>query len=637
LDTEKVTRLEMIAHKVRSLSFRTILMAGSGHLGGCSSSTELMVALYFGGVLEYDPLNPRHPGRDRVVVRGHLGPLRYSLFSLLGWVDKAELATYRSLGSRLQGHESMDMLPGIDITPSGMLGMVLSYGVGAAISFKKQCISATTWVFLGDGEEQEGNVSEAARHAANLGLDNLVCIIDCNRKQLSQPTKDVDGASDLRKIWEGYGWQVDEIDDGNSICQIMAALEKPRSSNRPTLYIAHTVKGKGLRDSEGHPSGYHTISTCSKEIVQEAIDDEEARICPLTTGSLSKIITDCLTGITRPTELPSATNSIRIEFRLERTNVPEDGLVEYFSLLTSHFRDSDFRLYIMTADVTVKKLAHACGFDQPHIVYIDPGIREQHLLAMAHGIAVSDPSSRIIIVENDSFLFRAIDQLNAISQAGSGMIVVGSDSGLCEARNGPTHQTTGQPGAMLNMPGLTFLEPADVIDLESCLNWALSEYPGPVYIRLHNSRVDVLPVLNEKRGLVSYPVFEPQNQVQLVVVASGLPVGEAVKLASIKDQEGIGIRVISVINPKGLGNDFAEQLVENIPVLTVYNGNPNILQSAVAKAVMENAGPKPQIILGHGFYLGTSGKLEDLLSHFRLDSAGIAIEINRRFGDLPLL
>jgi transketolase len=181
--------------------------AASGHLGGSLSSLELMSTLYLGGHLRYDLDDPKHPQRDRVLMRGHLGPLRYPLFSLLGWVDDAELATYRRLGSRLHGHESMQHLPGVDITPSGSLGMVLSYGVGAALVSKNKPHPFTTYVFLGDGEEQEGNVSEAARFAANRGLGNLVCVLDQNGKQYSRPISDLNSQSDVAQTWRGYGWE----------------------------------------------------------------------------------------------------------------------------------------------------------------------------------------------------------------------------------------------------------------------------------------------------------------------------------------------------------------------------------------------------------------------------------------------
>ena len=179
------SQLEELCKEVRADMFNLIKNSKSGHLGGCSSSTEMMVSLYFAGLLNYDVKNPFDEKRDNVLVRGHLGPLRYKIFSMLGWVDEKELKNYRKLGSILQGHESMDLVPGVDITPSGSLGMLLSYGVGSAISSKTQKKDSKTYVFLGDGEEQEGNVSEAARHASKLGLDNLICIIDKNKNYIN--------------------------------------------------------------------------------------------------------------------------------------------------------------------------------------------------------------------------------------------------------------------------------------------------------------------------------------------------------------------------------------------------------------------------------------------------------------------
>lgn len=286
--SKEIKEIQLICHEVRRRVLKTILSAGSGHIGGSLSSLELMVTLYFGGILRFDPSNPQHPYRDRVLVRGHLGPLRYSLFSILGWVTEEELATYRSLGSRLQGHESMEHIPGVDITPSGMLGMLLSYGIGSAIALKEQRIPVTVWVFLGDGEEQEGSVSEAARYASNIHLTNLVCVMDRNKKQLSQPTSEVDGGADVATIWKGYGWSVCQIRDGHSIVEILRVLRKDRATDRPTLFIANTIKSKGLKGAEEHPSGYHTISTCPKSYIVEEIAKEEKFLESVTSEEFKK-------------------------------------------------------------------------------------------------------------------------------------------------------------------------------------------------------------------------------------------------------------------------------------------------------------------------------------------------------------
>lgn len=629
---QRIKNLELISRKVRLSTLTTILSAGSGHLGGSLSSNELMVALYFGGILKYDSSNPDHPCRDRVLVRGHLGPLRYSIFSLLGWIDESELDGYRSLGSRLQGHEMMELMPGVDITPSGMLGMSLSFSTGAAKALLEQNIAANVWSLLGDGEEQEGNIGEAARHASNLNLGNLICVLDKNKKQLSQPTKDVDGASDVVKIWQGYGWNVKEIFDGHSFKEILTVFNEPRPSDRPTLIITHTVKGNGLFEAEDKISGYHTLSACPKDYVRQAIEVEKKFLANISQQDFQKIIFDQLKETEKPADLKNSIQSFNFDLTVEPTRDIEEGLLGYLNKLCSSFKSTpDSRLYIMTGDVTTRDLARACGFYEPHVRYIDTGIREQHLLGMAHGISVTDPNSRIVIVEGDPFIFRAADQINAISQAKSKMIIIGADSGICEARNGSTHQTASQPGAFLNMSGLTMLEPADTIDLTSCLNWALTDYSGPIYLRLHSAIADVISVVEYRRNIFAYTAYEPKSKPELVIVASGLTVDPAIKVAQRLEITGHDIKVINVVNPKELNDSFIGLFEDDVPVLTIYNGNPHVLQSAVTVALMEYCSPRPSIVLGHGFTIGTSGTFEDVSKYFQFDADGIEKVIRERF------
>ncbi len=638
----EIKELELICHEVRRRMFSTIFQAGRGHIGGCSSSVELMTCLYFGGILRFDPKNPRNPSRDRVLVRGHIAPLRYSIFSLLGWIEQRELTTYLSLGSRLQGHESMEHLPGVDITPSGMLGMTLSYGVGASIALKRQGVPATTWVFLGDGEEQEGNVGEAARYASHTHLSNVLCIMDRNQKQLAQPTSAVDSKSNQSTIWKGYGWSVKEIQNGHSVAEIMEVLRSEREIDKPTIFIANTTKGRGLEGADKHRSGYHTIRVCPKNYVTEAITKEEKFLANVKTGALQEAISGKIKQIPLPiisagVEENGSPDLFKVEFAPKVVDVFEDGLVHYLQQFTTLLKEHpEIRFYVLTADVTVKELSDRCGFNQPHVSYLDVGIREQHLVAMAHGISVTDSGSRIFIAGGDPFLFRATDQMHAISQANSKMVIMGSDSGICEIHNGATHQTTGQSGALLNMPGMTLLEPADTIDLVSCLNWAFTVYPGPVYLRLHSGMVNPLSVESSQRNLRAYVAYQPKHKIKLVIVACGLPTEGAVGAARNCDERGLGIKVINVINMKELDHSFVELLEDGVPVLTVYNGNPFVLQSAIAKTAMEYEGPRPSVIHGHGFLAGTTGRLSELIRHFRLDAEGIEKTAKERFPQIGL-
>lgn len=626
----EVRELQAICNEVRCRAFKTVLKAQSGHIGGPSSSVEIMVSLYFGGILRFDPSNPQHPCRDRVLVRGHLGPLRYSIFSLLGWVEENELGTYRTFGSRLQGHEVMGLCPGVDITPSGSLGMLLSYGTGAAVALKNQNLQSSVYVFLGDGEEQEGNVSEAARHAASLSLNNLVCIMDRNTKQLSRATEEIDRLSDVRKIWEGYGWCIKEIQNGHSVDEILHTLREERESKRPTLIIAHTYKGYGLKDAGHHPSGYHTVRSCPKEHVVKAIAEleEKSSFFSKQLGPLRRVVDsrlDQLPGLPDTVDA-TETNQAHLDICIPcpvGIDHFDEALAAYFRELVALFRGkTDMRLYVMTADWNNKAIVRECHLDRDWVRYIDVGIREQHLLAMAHGISVTDPASRIITIDGDFLVYRANDQLQAIAQAGSKMAIIGTDSGLCESQNGSTHQSTGQPGMLVNMPGLLMLEPADTVDLHNCLNGVLTEYSGPTYLRLHSTSVKRFST--PTRNTHAYTVYDPVNPCKITLAGAGLLVDRMISLAEKLDTvESLGVRVINVLDMEHLDYTFVELLEDDIPLLAVYNGNPFVLESAVAKAVLEQKKPRPSIIRGHGFTLGASGKLDQLLKHFHLDADGI--------------
>lgn len=639
----RVENLKLICNEVRRRMFSTILNAGSGHLGGSSSSVELMVSLYFGGVLRYDPVNPRNPDRDRVLVRGHLGPLRYSIFSLLGWVEEEELLTYRRLGSRLQGHEAMEAVPGVDITPSGSLGMLLSYGVGTAVALRSSGSDARVYVFLGDGEEQEGNVSEAARHAAHLRIRNLICILDKNTKQLSRPTGTADGATDPKRVWEGYGWQVQEIADGHSITQILDAFQSVERCDKSLLLIANTVKGFGIAGAETHFSGYHTIGVCTPELVKQAIQEQESIL--ITALGCERNFEDVLEKVTKKVPRPSCKEPVGVtkandKFSFKPTGDEQsvvDAFVTYLQQLTAQTETIKLlRLYVMTADLIQLDQVTLSGLDRPGVHYFDVGIREQHLLAMAHGISVTDSDSRVLINYGDAFLYRGSDQLHAAAQAGSRMIIIGDDGGLSGAKNGSTHQSSGQPGMLLTMPGVTFLEPADVEDFYNCLNWALNEYPrGPVYIRLHNAPIQTIPLpLGGSRNVRFFVTHEPAARLRAVIVSAGLATRGAVETARNLGSRGIGVRVVNIVNLKSLNHEFVRFLEDGLPVLTVYNGSAVVLQSIVAKAAMEYGAPRPSRIVGHGFDIGTSGKIDDLIRHFRLDGVGIEEVMQQRFPEI---
>lgn len=616
---------------IRKSVFETIINANSGHLGGNSSCVELLTCLYFGGILRFDPANPQDENRDRVLILGHKGPVRYKIFSLMGLFPESELKTYRQFGSMLQGHEDMHATPGVDITPSGSLGMILSYGVGNAIVAKEKGLNHKTFVFLGDGEEQEGNISEAARHAANLGLDNLVCILDKNDKQLSRPTNETDYGSDVKQIWKGYGWDILEIADGHNVEEIMEVYSKLENIQKPTFVIAHTIKGQGISGAEENFCGYHTLSVTPKDLALQALElstkEIESRDHEV---QQAKLIANQL--VSRPRKLGDLQEpriefpNINIEINPDDANNLDNSQGFYFKELKNIIEvDKRVKMYVITPDFIRKDLVEMANFEL-FTKFIDTGIREQHAISMAHGISVSDPMARIFVNFGDAFIYRAMDQLNAVAQGGSKMIIVGEHSGLTQEKNGKTHQTSGQPGALINMPGLVIKEPADVRDLFNVLNWAFTYNPGVVYARLH--RKNIFPLYRQDKDLKNiqhYVTHDPGKKPGLVIVSSGFTTHNSVKAAEILESKyNIPTRVVNVISPGELGEDFVNLLENDVPVLTVYNGFHKALQSVVSMAVMESTSIRPSVIGGHGFDFGTTGSINDLEKHYKLDDLGIA-------------
>lgn len=644
LALEDVVALRALAADLRKSAFELILAAKSGHLGASSSSAELLSTLYFGGILRFDREDPRHPERDRVLIRGHVGPLRYSLFSKIGWVAPEELRGYRTLGSRLHGHERMEDVPGVDITPSGSLGMLLSYGTGAALSARETKKDFVTFVFLGDGEEQEGNVSEAARHAAHLKLDNLVCIVDENGAQLGKSTRAVDGASKLSEIWSGYGWRVIEIPDGHDIAALhegLLASREPDEQGRPTLVIARTIKGNGIPGAEEHVCGYHTISSCNAELVQEGIAAAEREISRLQHNpeSLKAFVRSRLINATLPpsSTLPRLGKGFPDLDCASASDLLEAQILFFHELREMLVRDelTAARVYVLSADLFRTDELEQFGFHEP-VKYRDVGIREQHLFAMAHGLAVTDPEALIIIHSSEAFAYRAADQLNALAQGGSHVIVIGDDAGVSGGKNGATHQTSGQPGMVQSMPNVAFLEPADPADFLRVMRQALTTKGQPVYVRLHTAPTRALGVPEDLPAhAASYIAHEPTGDPDIVLVASGLPVFGSLDASTILAKSGVFVRVVNVINSKQLGEDFVQQLAPGKPVLCIYNGAPQILTHSVSAAVMASESPRPARIAGFGFEQGTTGSLPDLIRHFGFDGAGIAEHAKLLLPELP--
>jgi transketolase len=245
--------LQRKGNEIRGKALRAVHHAGAGHVGGVFSAADMLAALYF-ELLRVDPKRPAWPDRDRFILsKGHCAIGLYTTLALRGYFDVHELDTFDAIDSRLQGHPDMSKLPGLDMS-TGSLGQGLSPGVGMALGARMLGKSFRTWVMLGDGEIQEGQIWEAAFCAARYELDNLTAILDWNHLQQFgwagaagyNSIERRDPVDEPGAKWKSFGWNVVEC-NGHDVAEFLrASRAATEAKGKPSIVIAHTIKGKGV-------------------------------------------------------------------------------------------------------------------------------------------------------------------------------------------------------------------------------------------------------------------------------------------------------------------------------------------------------------------------------------------------------
>ncbi len=248
--------VELFAAEIRYEIARQMAKLGFGHVGGAMSMADLIAVLY-GKQMNYDPKEPKKEDRDYLVCsKGHAGPAIYAALALKGFFPMEALDTLNQGGTILPSHCDMNLTPGIDMT-TGSLGQGMSTAIGIALGNKMKSLKNTTYVILGDGELNEGQVWEGAMFAAAKKLDNIIAVVDWNKKQLDGWTKDVLDIGDIPSKWKSFGWNVLTI-DGHDLKIIDAAIEQCKATKgRPSVIVMDTVKGKGCSVAEKAASNHH--------------------------------------------------------------------------------------------------------------------------------------------------------------------------------------------------------------------------------------------------------------------------------------------------------------------------------------------------------------------------------------------
>ncbi len=273
MDAKTKLELQKTATQIRKGIITAVASAGSGHPGGSLSVTDIMTYLYF-KELRVDPKNPKNPNRDRFVLsKGHCTPCLYSTLANRGFFPVEDLKGFRQASSYLEGHPNMDKVPGVDMS-TGSLGQGISASVGMAIAGKLDKKDYRVYSVLGDGELEEGQVWEAAMAAAHYKLDNLTAFVDYNGLQIDGKITEVMNPEPITDKFRAFGWEVIDI-NAHDYDEIEKAIEKAKTvKDKPTMVVAHSIKGKGVSFMENQAS-WHGSAPKKEQADQAQLELDE--------------------------------------------------------------------------------------------------------------------------------------------------------------------------------------------------------------------------------------------------------------------------------------------------------------------------------------------------------------------------
>ena len=478
-----IEELEQAACLMRGYDLVALCAAGSGHSGGTLSMMEIVAALYL-KVANHDPDNPDWAGRDRIVwSAGHKAPALYLGLGFAGYFPIEDIVTLRKLYSPFQGHPHRLKLTGVEVS-SGSLGQGLSIAVGMAIAGKLDRSRHTVFCVMGDGEQQEGNIWEAAMEASHYKLDNLVGIIDRNRLQIDGWVKDVMNVEPLEERYRSFGWDVIEI-NGHDVTEVVGALNNAKSSpvaGKPTVIIANTVKGKGGSFME-NVAGWHGKAPSYEEMMKAL--DELGLKNVIAYDALLKKAANYQKEVDQA--LSAKTPSFAHDYWWNTTSqmkVKMEPTRKGFGQSLQKNGD-DERVVCLGLDISGSITISDFYTNNPERKnrWISMGIAEQSATAAATGLA-REGKLPVLGTYGTFAAARNLDQIRvSICYGDFNVLIAGAHGGVSVGPDGATHQALEDLFAMCGLPNMSVVVPCDAIETRKATDYLLLRHVGPKYIR----------------------------------------------------------------------------------------------------------------------------------------------------------
>jgi transketolase len=589
-----------LAQQLRVDSVRMTDAAGSGHPTSSMSAAEL-IAVLLDGHLRYDAENPRDLRNDHLILsKGHASPLYYAAWKAAGAIDDEELLTYRQLGSRLEGHPT-PVFPYADVA-TGSLGQGLPIGVGMALASRLQGMPLRIWVLCGDSEMAEGSIWEAVEHAGFAGLGQLTAIVDVNR--LGQTGETMHGW-DLNSFAErarDLDWAAVEI-DGHDVGAIEEAYAGAANlGQRPTMIVARTIKGKGVKAVEDEPGKHGKPLPDAAEAILELGGERDLRVeLPKPDGDPEPRRIEVPGG-----ELPSWE--------------PEEVATRraYGEALKAL---GDRRADVVALDGEVSNSTYSELFKKAHLDrYFEMYIAEQQMIAAAVGM--QRRRLRPFASTFAAFHTRAADFVRMAAVSRADICLSGSHAGVSIGEDGPSQMGLEDLALFRTIHGSTVLYPSDANQAAKLVE-LMADRRGVVYLRTHRGELPVVYDPDEEFEIGgSRTHLEEGGDVTLI--GAGVTLHESLAAAEALAREGISARVIDLYSVKPIDVDALEKAaVETGAIVTAEDHWPaGGLGEAVMAALAEH-GQRPLLRRLAVEIMPSSGKPEELLSAAHIDTEAI--------------
>jgi transketolase len=596
-------RWQELAQQLRVDSVRAAAAASSGHPTSSMSAADLMAVL-LDKYLRYDFDHPENPANDHLIFsKGHASPLVYSLFKAAGAISDEELLTFRKLGSRLEGHPT-PILPWVDVA-TGSLGQGLPIAVGVALAGKKlDRLPYRVWTVCGDSEMAEGSMWEAFEHASNAKLDNLTAIIDVNRLgQRGETMHGWDLDSYVRRA-EAYDWHAIAI-DGHDVEAIDAAYaEALEVEGRPTVIVARTIKGKGVKAVEDH-NGMHG----------KPLDDPAEAIAEL--GGERNLIVEV--AVREPAE-PHVFETSALELPRYELGAEVATRKAYGDALAAVGAADG---HVVALDGEVSNSTYSEIFRDAHPGrFFEMYIAEQQMVAAAVGLQVRDwkPFASTFA----AFLTRAYDFIRMAAVSRASIALSGSHAGVSIGEDGPSQMALEDLAMMRAVGGSTVLYPCDA-NQTAKLVAAMADLKGITYIRTTRGNTPVVYGPDEEFPVGGSRVLRSSDEDDVTIVGAGITVVEALAAADALAADGVAARVIDCYSLKPIDEEgLREAAAATGAVVTVEDHWPEGGLGEAVLSALAGMDDHPRIERLAVSGMPGSGKPAELLAAAGIDREHIA-------------